>query len=247
MKKLLICTLTLSLLAVSSISVSATTKTDEILSLMPGVTYEELEQSINDAAYSQNLSKEQIEDKILNELKLQNALDKRERMASRSRLNVKAAASSDDNPKSVYTLDACKNIGDIFYEPSTTANVEHGHVGIYYTSDTIVESMPRDGVRTLSRLNKKVSKGSKIFTLDGVEQSIKNGAANWAWSQIGCKYSYNFATNRLTSTAGDKNCSKLVWSAYKQAGNLDIDSNEGLGVYPKDILNHKLSKVYKTY
>lgn len=26
--------------------------------------------------------------------------------------------------------------------------------------------------------------------------------------------------------SGDKNCSKLVWSAYKNAGNLDIDSNK---------------------
>lgn len=43
---------------------------------MPGVTAEELEQSINDAA-------------------------------------------------SIYTLDASRNVGDIFYEPSTTANIEH--------------------------------------------------------------------------------------------------------------------------
>lgn len=96
---------------------------------MPGVTAEELEQSINDAA-------------------------------------------------SIYTLDASRNVGDIFYEPSTTANIEHGHVGIYYTTDTIVESMPSSGVRSLIRLNKKVAKGSKIFTLDGVSQSVKNGASS---------------------------------------------------------------------
>lgn len=247
MKKIFISALTISLLAVNSLSVSASTKTEEILSLMPGVTSEELEQSINDAASSQNISKEEVEDKILNEIKLQKALDRKEKLASSSRLNVRAAASSDNNPASIYTLDASRNVGDIFYEPSTTANIEHGHVGIYYTTNTIVESMPSSGVRSLSRLNKKVAKGSKIFTLDGVSQSVKNGASSWAWSQIGCKYSYNFATNRLTSMSGDKNCSKLVWSAYKNAGNLDIDSNKGFGVYPKDILNYKASRVYKTY
>ena len=77
--------LTISLLAVNSLSVSASTKTEEILSLMPGVTAEELEQSINDAASSQNISKEEVEDKILNEIKLQKALDRKEKLASSSR------------------------------------------------------------------------------------------------------------------------------------------------------------------
>ena len=52
---------------------------------MPGVTAEELEQSINDAASSQNISKEEVEDKILNEIKLQKALDRKEKLASSSR------------------------------------------------------------------------------------------------------------------------------------------------------------------
>lgn len=63
----------------------------------------------------------------------------------------------------------------------------------------------------------------------------------------GDSYTLNFFNNRNTDCYGAKNCSKLVWCAYDIAARVDIDSNGGAGVYPRDILNYKYSKVYKEY
>lgn len=234
MKKLLITALTVSLFILGGINVSATTKTEQILSSMPGVTAEELTQSIKDTSASLGMSEDEVIDQILSEM------------------NAAKDESTNENPYGImtlgtYTLDAARNTGDMFFENSSTLFVNHGHVGIYHSRDTIIESWPGDGVRTMSRFNKQVNSGSKIFTLNGVSQNIKNNAAIWAMSQVGCNYSFNFANNRNTPLTGDKNCSKLVWAAYKSAGNLDIDTNGGIGVYPKDILNYSQSSVYKTY
>lgn len=239
MKKLLITALTFSLLVIGGVSANASTKTDEILSSMPGVTAEELDQSIKDTSAALGISEDEVIDQIISEMNAQDELSSSEAVPFILESKVRAA--------NTFTLDAARNVGDIFFENSSTLFVNHGHVGIYHSKDTIVESWPGDGVRTMSRFNKQVNSGSKIFTLNDVSQNIKSSAASWAMSQVGCKYSYNFANNRNTPLTGDKNCSKLVWAAYKTAGNLDIDSNGGIGVYPRDILNYNKSSVYKTY
>ena len=72
-------------------------------------------------------------------------------------------------------------------------------------------------------------------------------AAYWANSRLGKdKYSANFATNRKTGHTGAKNCSKLVWSAYLLKSGLDIDSDKGAGVYPRNIRNSGYTVSYKT-
>ncbi|GAA0068684.1 hypothetical protein UT300003_02070 [Clostridium sardiniense] len=240
MKKLLISMILLSSLTVGGITANAsvTSTTDEILSLMPNVTIEELNESITEASKSSNLTKDEITNQILSELKVQKELTKKEKDLLKT---------NNASPAATYTLGAPKYNGDIFYEPASTVFVEHGHVGTYWTADTVIESMPKIGVRSINRRNKQVQKGSKIFTLSGVSAATQNTASNWAHSRIGDKYSYNFATNRKTSHTGAKNCSKLVWSSYMTKANLDIDANGGLGVYPKDILNYSKSVVYKSY
>lgn len=60
-------------------------------------------------------------------------------------------------------------------------------------------------------------------------------------------YSYNFATNRTTSCIGDKNCSKLVWCAFKEKAKIDIDKDGGLGVYPVDIRDSPMFLTLKSY
>jgi hypothetical protein len=49
-----------------------------------------------------------------------------------------------------------------------------------------------------------------------------------------------------TGHVGAKNCSKLVWSAYLLKSGLDIDSDKGAGVYPRDIRNSSYTVSYKT-
>lgn len=136
--------------------------------------------------------------------------------------------------------------GDIFYETASTSGIAHGHVGIYYGTDSIVESVT-SGVRRIARITKQVGPGARILRVSNTSVTQKNNAAKWANTQVGQSYSYNFATNRSTSCTGAKNCSKLVWCAYKETMNIDLDRNGGLGVYPKDIRDHSRMQILKSY
>lgn len=214
-------------------SAYAASNTDQILALMPGVTAEELNQSIKEVAFSSKISEQEAANQILNELTKQDQLSKEEIKNQRSRAS--------------YTLGPATYNGDIFYEPASFASYTYGHVGIYWTSDIIVESVPNDGVRKMNRKYKSVQSGSKIMTIRNYPASMQNTVSNWAYARIGESYSYNFATNRSTGYYGAKNCSKLVWSAYRVKGDIDLDCNGGAGVYPKDILNSSKVRVYKTY
>lgn len=75
----------------------------------------------------------------------------------------------------------------------------------------------------------------------------KNDAAWRAKDRVGKDgYSYNFATNRNTTHYGAKNCSKLIWSAYKlNSGGLDLDKDGGAGVYPRDVHDAKQTSVVR--
>jgi len=55
-------------------------------------------------------------------------------------------------------------------------------------------------------------------------------------------YSFNFATNRTTGHYGNKNCSKLIWSAFKFKAKIDINKNGGLRVYPRDVRDSGYTK-----
>lgn len=131
--------------------------------------------------------------------------------------------------------------GDFFYTPASTAFVNHGHVGIYYSNNTIVESVFPTGVRSISANVKMVEKGTVVKSVS-TTSTVKRNAANWAYSQIGQPYSLNFMNNRNTGHMGAKNCSKLIWSAYLLHGGLDLDVNKGFGVYPRDIRDAKQTR-----
>nr|WP_285851936.1 YiiX/YebB-like N1pC/P60 family cysteine hydrolase [Sporosarcina luteola] len=131
--------------------------------------------------------------------------------------------------------------GDFFYTPASTAFVNHGHVGLYYSNNTIVESVFPTGVRSISANVKMVEKGAVVKSVS-TTNTVKQNAANWAYTQIGQPYSLNFMNNRNTGHMGAKNCSKLIWSAYLLYGGLDLDVNKGFGVYPRDIRDAKQTR-----
>ena len=203
----------------------------------------EWDKIISDEAKRSNQTEEETINQILREME-EAGIDT-DRLGDNIEEPVNSMARSSYGNKD--TLDEPKYNGDIFYIPASTLGIEHGHVGIYYSSSTIVEADYEEGVRSLPRKKKEVTSGSKIFTLSNVSVAWSNDASNWAYSRIGDKYSLNFATNRYTGHYGPKNCSKLVWSAYKIEAKIDLDSNGGAGVYPNDILNYKYSRVYRTY
>ncbi|MHC0036355.1 YiiX/YebB-like N1pC/P60 family cysteine hydrolase [Pseudoneobacillus sp. C159] len=207
----------------------------EVLEMQPDVTEEELMVDVRALAENMGETEEAVLEMIYNEM---NANHEAGVMEEES---VKALGSS-GGTVSVGT----SSKGNFFYTASYTAYLNHGHVGMYYSSGTIVESVPSTGVRTISTTNRLVDKGAAVVKSVTTTSTNKTNAANWAYSRVGIDaYSYNFANNRNTSHYGDKNCSKLIWSAYKLNGGLDLDVDGGFGVYPRDVRDAKQTAVVR--
>ncbi|MGG0643110.1 YiiX/YebB-like N1pC/P60 family cysteine hydrolase [Sporosarcina gallistercoris] len=215
----------------SSSLTDASTGLSEILKLQPDISKLELLQDVRAIAANTGQSEQSVLDQIYTELKNNDEKGKQEK-ATTSDISAYGASGG---TKSV----GSSTKGNFYYTPSQTAYLDHGHVGLYYTSTTIVESVPSAGVRTISTTARKVdSTGAKVKSVT-TSTTNRNNAANWAKTQVGQSYSYNFATNRQTGHTGAKNCSKLIWSAYKLNGSLDLDVDGGLGVYPRDVRDAK--------
>ncbi|UTR13934.1 hypothetical protein MM221_15145 [Salipaludibacillus sp. LMS25] len=209
---------------------------EELVRYQPGVTLEEVKQAVTETAEALEESELEVAKESLTEL-LANI---KEDQTDSGDLFTPMSGSSGKKK-----LDPAVRKGDIFYTPSATLNIQHGHVGIYYTTERIVESVPKEGVRKI-KFNKRDVEKNAVMQRVKTTKKKRNAAANWANSRIGDSYSYNFATNRETSKKGAKNCSKLVWSAYKLKAGIDIDKNGGKGVYPKDIRDSSHTVTYKT-
>ncbi|WP_432354385.1 YiiX/YebB-like N1pC/P60 family cysteine hydrolase [Sporosarcina sp. A2] len=230
-KTILALTLTTTMLFSQAGIVSANSGVDEILKLQPDISEQELLQDVRMIASNTGQSEQSILDQIYTELKN----DQKKGNKEKSELSGRSAYGATGGTVSV----GSSAKGNFYYTPSQTAYLNHGHVGMYYTSTTIVESVPSAGVRTISTTARKVDSSGAMVKSVTTSSANRTNAANWANSQVGKSYSYNFATNRSTAHTGDKNCSKLIWSAYKLNGGLDLDVDGGLGVYPRDVRDAK--------
>lgn len=196
----------------------------DILALQPDVSMEDLLADVKAIAENTGDTENAVLQQIYKELKADNDQGEAEKVAN--------ATGGSGGTVSVGT----SSQGNFFYTDSQTAYLNHGHVGMYYSSGTIVESVPSAGVRTISTTSRLVDQGGACVKSVNTTSTNRTNAANWAYSRVGIDgYSYNFATNRSTSHYGDKNCSKLIWSAYMLNGGLDLDKDGGLGVYPRDV------------
>jgi uncharacterized protein YycO len=158
-----------------------------------------------------------------------------------------AIASSDDGAcKQKKNVGNGKNKGDIFHSYASTATYKHNHVGIYYTTKTIVEA-PGKGARSKSVTASTLKKCGPIYKMYvNTKQSNRDKAANHAYNNFrDMPYDTNFADNKDNSN-GKLNCSELVWKAYKHGAKIDLDSNGGSGVYPNNIKDHDSTVVYTT-
>ncbi|MBK5431785.1 hypothetical protein ACFVWC_17940 [Bacillus mycoides] len=237
MKKIHALTLTIGLITLAMAVPTATfagseelPHLSEIKKMQPDLSTSELLSSIDEMAKNTGNTKDAIAEQIYKELKADEALGTKEANEKVKTLGAGGGTVSVGN----------SNMGDFFYTGSYTAYLNHGHVGMYYSSNTIVESVPDNGVRTLSTTARKVDKGDAVVKSINTSWQNKNDAAWWAKDRVGKDgYSYNFATNRSTTHYGAKNCSKLIWSAYKLNGGLDLDKDGGAGVYPRDVRDAK--------
>lgn len=206
---------------------------DDIILMEPDLTSDELLSSVKEISKDEGISKEKVLEQIYQEIKADQ--DK----ARKEHKSQTFGGSGGTVPVGNSTK------GNFYYTPSQTAYLDHGHVGLYYTSTTIVESVPNDGVRTISTANRKVDPSGAMVKSVTTSTENRNAAANWAYSELGERYSYNFVTNRSTSHYGAKNCSKLIWSAYLLKAGLDLDVDKGLGVYPRDVRDAPNTKLVR--
>lgn len=204
---------------------------NEILTMQPGVSAEELQKQVEELVHSTGMNEDEIYEQMYKEMEEQNRLAEEEEKQLAEQFGDKASLQGGGSASYIVGPSAR---GDFYYTPSATAYVNHGHVGLYYSSSTIVESIYPSGVRSISANVRKVDKGAVVKSIS-TTSTVKQNAANWAYTQIGQPYSLNFANNRNTGHTGAKNCSKLIWSAFLLKGGLDLDVNKGLGVYPRDV------------
>ncbi|QUG81720.1 YiiX/YebB-like N1pC/P60 family cysteine hydrolase [Bacillus subtilis] len=217
-------------------AVKTTNYAEKIAALQPGTTPEEIMKSASQIAKQQHVE----QDVILKQFYKEITADKAEgdRLAKESGMSIMGGSSGTKKlPTSAK--------GNIYYTNSYTAYYNHGHVGMYSAADKIVESVPSDGVRQIAYNARDVEDNSIVQTVS-VSSSQKTAAADWAVSKVGDPYSFNFVNNRNTGHDGAKNCSKLLWSAFLLKAGIDIDSNGGLGVYPRDITSSSYTTTIMT-
>jgi uncharacterized protein YycO len=200
---------------------------NEILQMQPEITSKELLKDVKSITKNTGDSQEAILEQLYKELKQDKEKGIHENMRTKGGSGGTVGVGIGEK-------------GQIFYTGSQTAYLNHGHVGMYFSRDTIVESVPKEGVRDRPINKRLVDKGDAQVKSVNTTTAKRNAAADWAYSRVNKDdYSYNFASNRNTGHFGDKNCSKLVWSAYLLKSGLDLDVDKGLGVYPRDVRDAK--------
>lgn len=202
------------------------TKIERLIELTPGITGEEVKEAVRATAETLGLTYEQTLDLAV----------------------VEAETHSFHAPQAIaaanLVLGGGRQAGDVFYSPASTLGVVHGHSGIYTSPSEIVEAPgPGKKSRYTHCTNVLVGSGTQK---QSVSTSTANRvkAANKAKTYVGRDYNYQFWSNKTQN--GSMNCSQLVWASYYYSSKLDLDSNGGTGVYPKDILNSKYTVTYKT-
>lgn len=203
----------------------------ELVERNPGTSYVEMEQAVKDAALTTGASETEVGHEALSE-------------AGDPPGFVQIQPRSRAKPKADKPIGAARNRGDVFYTPSSTAGVNHGHSGIFSYKTWIVEANPSSGVAERWHTSVKVASGAHKQYVS-TSQANRNKAADRARTYTGRGYNYNFAFNKTAN--GRMNCSQTVWAAYKTATGIDLDSNGGHGVYPADIPNSGYTVTYQRF
>ncbi|MFV9458052.1 YiiX/YebB-like N1pC/P60 family cysteine hydrolase [Rhodococcus sp. NM-2] len=161
--------------------------------------------------------------------------------------NHEEVSVSDPVTGSPTELPSARGPGDIFFSEVDTANINHGHNGIFVSEDETVEaSNPEKGVQLID--NTAVPGGHRTVygpRMQWVNTSDVNRgrAVDFARSQVGDDYNSNFLYNKQKIWDDRYNCSQLVWAAYYSASamdpiDLDVSAGEEAtpdGIFPREI------------
>ncbi|WP_311777151.1 hypothetical protein [Trueperella abortisuis] len=203
----------------------------ELVERNPGTSFVEMEQAVKDAALATGASATEVAREALSE-------------AGDPPGFVQIQPRSGSKPKANQKIGTARNRGDVFYTPSSTAGVNHGHSGIYSYTTKIVEADTSTGVVERWYTSVKVASGAHKQYVS-TSQANRDKAADRARTYRGRSYNYNFAFNKTAN--GSMNCSQVVWAAYKTATGIDLDSDGGHGVYPSDIRDSKYTVSYQRF
>lgn len=123
----------------------------------------------------------------------------------------------------------------------------NGHAGIMATSRwyTTVEANPNDGVQFKNGDWPSRFKSNQVWQVGVTKTSVSQDqkAAAWAEKQIGKKYNKNFLNKGIRSSFY---CSQLVWAAYKDTANIDLDTWRYAGaIHPFEL--HQTDKTTLIY
>jgi uncharacterized protein YycO len=136
--------------------------------------------------------------------------------------------------------------GDVFYSPSSTGGVEHGHVGLYSSEERITEAPgtnKKSGTFDVARREYCVNVSKMHVDTSSANLGKVSGFAEDHLT--GQTYDLKFAFNK-DDGIGWLNCSELVWKAFHHSVGLDLDGDGGTSVFPKDILDSSKTSTYAT-
>lgn len=209
-----------------------------------GLPYYVVENDIENIAKRSKQSKEVVAKLVLDEVKTLS-------VRNENRAVLYSASSGGGSGSKPLTNSVA---GDIWYSDVSTLGWNHGHVGMYEKANIILEARGpgyKVSSRAVSKI--KVGKGDKIMAVASkkngkTRMSAKNRrlAISWARGKKGKSYAYTLDNKKCGNN--DYNCSQLVWCAYKNTGSkFNLDSNGGIFVAPKDILNSPYTYVIKSF
>lgn len=118
-----------------------------------------------------------------------------------------------------------------------------GHAAIVYSKDTVVESVA-DGV-ILGKNNWNTSKTTcTAVTVLGTTAAEDAAAADWCYKQIGKKYNLNYLN---TKTRDKFYCSQLVWAAFLDNYDIDLNTSKFLNaVHPAELVDSENTRTVYT-
>lgn len=159
---------------------------------------------------------------------------------------------SDSDDEQRVAMDPAGGRGDLFYYPSKSAGINHGHIGMFRWKTVVVEAANKSlGVRKINVAKRSVPENKTLYMWVSLDKSAigqtdavaQRKASNWANQKDGAEYRpWTDTKNKYYSAPF--NCSQLVWAAYDNQG-YDLDNNGGDCVWPANIVDSQFTHNYK--
>lgn len=215
---------------------------EEVLAVNPGLAAEELESAVLAQALEDGLTREQVI-QILWE-------DSREARSVLAGANEGMGTRSSGGNDGQKTKLGCAYPGMFTYSFSDAAVINHGHNTLFVEACSAVH-MPGGDIPNIRRINSsytglrhKPAYPAHVRRVAGASYNMLDRAGNFGLNRLAANVEYNnvFAFNK-TVWGSEYNCSSLVWAAwmYASTNNVDLDSNDGYGVYPEDLWKSPLT------